>query len=101
LASQAFPANGMFRAKFRRLIDDGMISRFVLVEMSKEEIHPERTLMRVWVNLLMKTFLSKKVNAFYSKYKFELYSNFTFFPKSHHQWVSTNRRKTGYYGGNV
>jgi outer membrane receptor for Fe3+-dicitrate len=62
----------------QRLIDNGTLSRFGAVDDS-EGGSTSRTNFNVALlrNINENTFL--KTNAFYSKYQFELYSNFTFF----------------------
>lgn len=62
----------------QRLIDDGTISRFGSVD-DTEGGNTSRTNFNASLSKTIDENTFLKANAFYSKYEFELYSNFTFF----------------------
>jgi len=62
----------------QRLVDNGTISRFGAVD-DTEGGNTSRTNINATIRKLIDENTFLKANAFYSKYDFELYSNFTFF----------------------
>ncbi len=62
----------------QRLVDDGTITRFGAVD-DTEGGNTSRTNIAIDHSTLINDHLFLKTNAFYSKYDFELFSNFTFF----------------------
>ncbi|WP_299224628.1 TonB-dependent receptor [uncultured Psychroserpens sp.] len=62
----------------QREVDNGNISRFGAID-DTEGGQTERSNLNVEFNKYITDDLQLKANAFYSNYKFELYSNFTFF----------------------
>ncbi|PNQ72177.1 TonB-dependent receptor [Hanstruepera neustonica] len=62
----------------QRAVDSGLISRFGAID-DTEGGNTSRSNVNVSYNALLKDDLQFKSNIFYSKYDFELYSNFTFF----------------------
>ncbi|TWR27608.1 TonB-dependent receptor [Mucilaginibacter pallidiroseus] len=62
----------------QRAVDEGLITRFGAID-SNEGGKTSRTNFNILYNKYFNPTTWLKTNAFYSRYKFELYSNFTFF----------------------
>jgi hypothetical protein len=79
-------------------VDNGTISRFGSVDDTEEDYLRTNLNASLSKPIDENTFL--KANAFYSKYDFELYSNFTFFLRTY-KWRPDQAKDRSIYGMNA